>query len=162
MLFGEISLCLRIFISAEMVCCLRRDLLSSPRWYIVVSAVIAFSLRGAQGIRIIIFLEWTTLFFLSIKDENFTRISRITRKHTLLSLVCCRPEGKREWNDAFFAWFARFAWAKNSVRWECFYNAFSLLHETGREESAYDYDYATGKVVLRSACCIFNQCFALL
>ena len=82
-----------------------------------------------QGIRIIIFLEWTTLFFLSIKDENFTRISRITRKHTLLSLVCCRPEGKREWNDAFFAWFARFAWAKNSVRWECFYNAFSLVEE---------------------------------
>lgn len=66
------------------------------------------------------------LVFLSIKDENFTRISRITRKTHRFTRVCLPDGNIRATAMYVFAWFARFAWAKNSVRWECFHNVFSL------------------------------------
>ena len=59
------------------------------------------SIEFDQGKRIIISSHWNILFISSIWHDYLTRISQISQNHTSLSLVCSRPDGKREWNDAF-------------------------------------------------------------
>ena len=47
------------------------------------------------------FFQLKYQFISSIWHDYLTRISQISQNHTSLSLVCSRPDGKREWNDAF-------------------------------------------------------------
>ena len=72
------------------------------------------------------FFQLKYQFISSIWHDYLTRISQISQNHTSLSLVCSRPDGKREWNDAFSRDLRDSRETKSCVKREYFYNAFSL------------------------------------
>ena len=73
------------------------------------------------------FFQLKYQFISSIWHDYLTRISQISQNHTSLSLVCSRPDGKREWNDAFSRDLRDSRETKSCVKREYFYNAFSLI-----------------------------------
>ena len=49
----------------------------------------------------ILYLTWLSHAKRVRRPKGLKAISQISQNHTSLSLVCSRPDGKREWNDAF-------------------------------------------------------------
>ena len=75
----------------------------------------------------ILYLTWLSHAKRVRRPKGLKAISQISQNHTSLSLVCSRPDGKREWNDAFSCDLRDSRETKNCVKREYFYNAFSLI-----------------------------------
>ena len=88
--------------------------------------IVSFPLDCIAGKTHYNFFQLKYQFISSIWHDYLTRISQISQNYTSLSLVCSRPDGKREWNDAFSRDLRDSRETKSCVKREYFYNAYSL------------------------------------